>query len=142
MRFHRGANGVKTRTLADIDLTLVLVEGELTLAAFRDFFEREGPRPTSDVIFLYHKVTSAFSQTETRAFADDARSRGNQPGQRTCYVIDSKLAFGATRAFVSLAMEEGATSRHVCSTLNEAAEWMSVDHARITNEFNTLIDTP
>ena len=137
-----GCTGVKTTTLEDIDLTLVLVEGELRLETFREFFATHGPRPTRDVIFLYHNVSSALSFEETRAFAEDAKDSGNQPGDRTCYVIDSNLAFGATRSFVSMANQEGATSRHVCRTLAEAAHWMSVDQDRITDEFNKLIDAP
>lgn len=130
---------MQTQTLTDIELTLVLVEGKLSIETFRDFFASQGPRPTKDVMYLYRNITSTFSFDEVRTFAEDAKEASDQSGQRTCYVVDSNVAFGVTRAFVSLAMEEGSTSRHVCRELAEGAKWMDVDLDRITAAFNEMI---
>lgn len=126
--------------LKEIDLTLVLMEGEVSPAKFESLITQYGPRPTRDVVYLYRNITSNLSSDEAKLLAAGTQAGKQDPDNRTCFVIDSNVDYGITRAYVNYATCDDAPERFVCRKLDEAAEFLDCPTQVLTDAFDALIN--
>lgn len=126
----------------EIDLTLVLMEGEVSPAKFESLITQYGPRPTRDVVYLYRNITSNLSSDEAKLLAAGTQVGKQNPDARTCFVIDSNVDYGITRAYVNYASHDDAPERFVCRTMDEAAEFLDRPAAVLIDGFAALTSQP